>query len=76
MNTTFLAFSIFELFREEELHTDLSFEDRCALARQIAELEARGFVVDLVTGQIFEDVDIDAPVALVPPTPVSARGWN
>lgn len=75
-STTFAAFSILELFLEEGLHADLSDDDRCALAQEIANLEAGGHVVDLVTGQILEDVDPDAPIQLQPNTVENAGDWN
>lgn len=76
MSATFAAFSILELFLEEGLHSDLSDDDKCALAQEIANLESRGFVVDLETCQILEDVDPDAPIELFPSTPETAGGWN
>ncbi len=75
-SVTFAAFSILELFLEQGLHLDLSDADRCALATQIAELEANGHVVDLVTCQILEDVDPDAPINLQPNTSERAGDWN
>lgn len=76
MSATFAAFSILELFLEEGLHTDLSDDDKCALAQEIANLESQGFVVDLETCQILEDVDVDAPIQLQPDTPETAGEWN
>ncbi len=45
-------------------------------ADEIIALEDEGFVVDLETGQILEDVDPDAPVDLQPNTPSNAGDWN
>lgn len=75
-SATFAAFSILELFLEDGLHADLSDDARCALAQEIANLEANGHVVDLVTGQILEDIDPDQPIKLQPNTPENGGDWN
>lgn len=67
---------ILNLFDAEGLHRDLSIDQRVALAAEIATLEARGYVVDLATCQILEDVSPDQPVGLQPATPANAGGWN
>jgi hypothetical protein len=45
-------------------------------AERIVELEHQGFVVDLVTGEVLEDINPDAPITLQPNTPANAGDWN